>query len=199
MDVSALVYRIKEFVAQVHERAQVFSIAERDRKILLMGLCMLFIILLSLVFHSFSSGAEQLERQARQLEARLGNVEALSVAYRGFQERFKELSSKVEKDEGPLISVVEKILLSGQIDRRRFSIRDVNSPALESDDFFEEQSVDVELKKIPLNDLVGVLYKIQTKSSFLKVSNLSISTRFDKSDAMNVRLRVSTYRIKQVS
>jgi hypothetical protein len=50
-----------------------------------------------------------------------------------------------------------------------------------------------------LKDLVDVLYKIQNAPSFLKVSNLNLSTKFDKSDSMTVKLRVSTFRFKEVT
>ena len=84
------------------------------------------------------------------------------------------------------------------LDRKNFSIRDVNSRSNSDDDFYEQKSVDVELDKISLDNLVDILYKLQNKPS-LKVSNLNISTKFDKADSMKVKLRVSTYEFKEVS
>jgi type II secretory pathway component PulM len=95
-------------------------------------------------------------------------------------------------------SVVEKILLNEKLDRTNFSIRDVNSRTNSNEDFYEEKSVDVELNKISLSNLVDILYKLQNKP-LLKVSNVSISTKLGKSDSINVKLRVSTYEFKQVS
>ncbi len=82
---------------------------------------------------------------------------------------------------------------------RTFSIRDVNLRTSDSEDFYEERSIDVELKNISLKDLVDVLYKIQNAPSFLKVSNLNLSTKFDRSDSLTVKLRVSTFRFKEVT
>ncbi len=109
-----------------------------------------------------------------------------------------ELSSKTKKENEALISVVEKILLNEKLDRTNFSIRDVNSRTNSNEDFYEEKSVDVELNRISLSNLVDILYKLQNKPS-LKVSNVNISTKLGKSDSMNVKLRVSTYEFKQVS
>ncbi|MGB3365575.1 MAG: hypothetical protein WBB48_12445, partial [Thermodesulfobacteriota bacterium] len=114
-----------------------------------------------------------------------------------------ELSSKIKKENEALISVVEKILLNKELDRKNFVIRDVNSRSNSrsdsADDFYEEKSVDIELNKISLDTLVDILYKLQNKPS-LKVSNLNISTKSNKSgSSMKVKLRVSTYEFKQVS
>jgi hypothetical protein len=81
---------------------------------------------------------------------------------------------------------------------QNFSIKDVNLKTSESEDFFEEKSIDVELKDLSLKDLVDILYKLQNTPSFLKVSNLNISTKFNKSDSMTVKLRVSTFEFREL-
>ena len=88
--------------------------------------------------------------------------------------------------------------MNEELDRKNFSIRDVNSRSNSDEDFYEEKSVDVELNELSLNALVDILYKLQNKPS-LKVLNLNISTKSNKSDSMKVKLRVSTYEFKQVS
>ena len=118
--------------------------------------------------------------------------------YEGSVEKITELSSKIKKENEPLISVVEQILLDENIDRKNFSIKDVNLRTVKSEDFFEEKSIDVELKDLSLKDLIDILYKLQNTPSFLKVSNLNISTKFNKSDSMTVKLRVSTYEFREL-
>src|SRR3990172_7182045 len=142
------------------------------------GLCLLIAYI---VFHTFWSGTERLEKQVRQLETELGRIENLRSEYEGSMEKITELSSKIKKENEPLISVVEQILLDENIDRKNFSIKDVNLKTSESEDFFEEKSIDVELKDL-----------------LLKVSNLNISTKFNKSDSMTVKLRVSTFEFREL-
>ncbi len=125
-------------------------------------------------------------------------VKLLKVEYEDSKKKIAQLSSQIKKENEALISVVEKILLKENLDRKNFSIRDVNSRSNSDDDFYEEKSVDVELYKISLNTLIDILYRLQNKPS-LKVSNLNISTKFYKSNSMKVKLRVSTYEFKQVS
>jgi len=158
----------------------------------------IIVIVIYLVFHSYSSGADSLQKSSVQLEKELQEIKALKAEYEDSQTKIAELSSKIKKENEDLISVVEKILLNEELDRKNFSIRDVNSRSNSDEDFYEEKSVDVELNKLSLNALVDILYKLQNKPS-LKVSNLNISTKSDKSDSMKVKLRVSTYEFKQVS
>ena len=164
----------------------------------LIGGVTIVLVVFYLVFHSFSSGTASLEKRSVQLEKELQEVKVLRAEYESSNKKIVELSSKIKKEKEALISVVEKILLDEKLDRKNFSIRDVNSRTNSDEDFYEEKSVDIELNKISLSNLVDILFKIQNKPS-LKVSNLNISTKADKSNSMNVKLRISSYEFKQVS
>ena len=197
MDIDTIKDQLRDIADRLREKLQTLSSTERDRRVLLFGGLAVVFIVFYLVFHSYTSATERLEKRSAQLQKELKAVEMLRVEYEDSEKKILELSSKIKKENEALITVVEKILLDEKLDRKNFSIRDVNSRTNLDEDFYEEKSVDVELNKLSLADLVDILYKIQNKSS-LKVSNLNISTKFDKSESMNVKLRVSTYEFKQV-
>jgi len=198
MDIDSIRQKIQELIEKSREKFYSLISTERDRRALLLGGSAIAIIVIYLVFHSFSTGTERLEKRSVQLKKELKEVKVLRAEYENSSKKIAELSSKIEKEKEALISVVEKILLDEKLDRKYFSIRDVNSRTNFDEDFYEEKSVDVELNKISLSNLVDILYKFQNRPS-LKVTNLNISTKFGKSDSMNVKLRVSTYEFKQVS
>ncbi len=198
MNIDSIKQKILELSEKFREKYYTLIATERDKRALLMGISAITVIVLYLVFHSYSSGIDSLQKRSVQLQKQLGEVKALKAEYEGSNKKISELSSKIKKENEALISVVEKILLNEKLDRTNFSIRDVNSRSNSDEDFYEEKSVDVELSKISLNTLVDIMYKLQNKPS-LKVSNLNISTKFDKSNSMKVKLRVSTYEFKQVS
>jgi type II secretory pathway component PulM len=198
MDKDSIKQKIQELIEKAREKFDTLIATERDRRTLLLASSAIIVIVIYLVFHSYSSGADSLQKSSVQLEKQLQEVKALKAEYEDSQTKIAELSSKIKKENEDLISVVEKILLNAELDRKNFSIRDVNSRSHSDEDFYEEKSVDVELNKLSLNALVDILYKLQNKPS-LKVSNLNISTKSDKSDSMKVKLRVSTYEFKQVS
>ncbi|TDI91915.1 MAG: hypothetical protein E2O72_01105 [Candidatus Dadabacteria bacterium] len=198
MDIDSIRQKIQEFIEKSREKFYSLTSTERDRRALLLGGLAIVIIVIYLVFHSYSSGTDHLQKRSAQLEKELREVKVLKAEYEDSNKKIVELSSKIKKENEALISVVEKILLNEKLDRTNFSIRDVNSRTNSNEDFYEEKSVDVELNKISLSNLVDILYKLQNKPS-LKVSNVNISTKLGKSDSMNVKLRVSTYEFKQVS
>lgn len=198
MDIDSIRQKIQEFIEKSREKFYSLTSTERDRRALLLGGSAIVIIVIYLVFHSYSSGTDHLQKRSAQLEKELREVKVLKAEYEDSNKKIVELSSKIKKENEALISVVEKILLNEKLDRTNFSIRDVNSRTNSNEDFYEEKSVDVELNKISLSNLVVILYKLQNKPS-LKVSNVNISTKLGKSDSMNVKLRVSTYEFKQVS
>ena len=197
MDIDTIKEELRNIADRLREKLQTLSSTERDRRVLLFGGLAVVFIVFYLIIHSYTSATERLEKRSAQLYKELKEVEMLKVEYEDSKKQISELSSKIKKENEALITVVEKILLDEKLDRKNFSIRDVNSRTNSDEDFYEEKSVDVELNKLSLADLVDILYKIQNKSS-LKVSNLNISTKFDKSASMNVKLRVSTYEFKQV-
>lgn len=198
MDVDTIRQKISEVVEKARERLDTVIKTERDRRALILGGSAIVIIVIYLIFHSYSSGVSNLQKRYVQLEGELVEVKMLKAEYEDSKKKIAQLSSQIKKENEALISVVEKILLNENIDRKNFSIRDVNTRSNSEEDFYEEKSVDVELNRITLNDLVDILYKLQNRPS-LKVSNLNISTRINKSESMKVKLRVSTYEFKQVS
>ncbi len=198
MDINSLSENLKKVIREARERLARVSSTERDRRAIGIGAAGLCLLILYFVFHSFSSATGRLEKRAIQLESDLDRIENLRSEYLDSKKKIVELSSKIQEEQEPLISVVEQILLDENIERKNFSIKDVNLRTSASEDFYEEKSIDVELKNLSLKNLVDVLYKIQTAPSFLKVSNLNISTKFDRSDSMTVKLRVSTFEFKEV-
>lgn len=198
MDLQNLIEKIKSFIALGREKIETVTSTERDRRAILLLGVVLCVIILYFVIHFFSSGTERLEKRARVLESELRKVQTLSAEYEGSKKRMSELAGKIKKEDEDLISLLEKVLIAENIQRQNFSIRDVNTRGSDEEELFEEKSVDVELKRISLEDLVDILYKIQTKQSFLKVSNLNITTKLKQAGSVNVKLRVSTFEFKQV-
>lgn len=198
MKAGSLLDRVKTVIGGLRERLSRHTSSERDVRAIRVGAAGICILVLYLIFHGITSGTGRLEKQVKQLETELGRIQSLRTEYEGSRQRISELSSRIKEEREPLISVVEKILLDENIDRKNFSIKDVNLRTSDSEDFYEEKSIDVELKDLSLKDLIDILYKLQNTKSFLKVSNLDISTKFNKSDSMTVKLRVSTFEFREL-
>jgi type II secretory pathway component PulM len=199
MSVNTAVESAKKALGEIRERFIRLSSSDRDRRAVIIGGAALCFLIVYIIFHSLTSGTDHLQKQVKQLQAELVRVENLRSEYEVSKAKISDISSRLKEEHEPLISVVERILLDENIDRKNFSIRDVNLKTADTEDLYNETSIDVELKDLSLNDLVDILYKIQNNSSFLKVSNLDITTKFNKSDTMTVKLRVSTFKFKELS
>lgn len=195
MDTNAALDNLKTLVNKVRERIQRIAASERDRKAVIYAGLGAAVLILYLIFQFFSSGTGRLEKKAQALQIELKKLDSLRNEYIQSKARIEELSKSIKTGDESLISVVEKILVESRVDRGNFSIKSRTST---SGDLYEETSVDVDLKKIPLDRMVDVLYKIQTTPVFLKVSRFRPQTRFDNPDLMDVSFRVSTFKLNEV-
>lgn len=185
----------KTLLNQARERFERAMVSDRDRRAVVFGGIGFFILVLYVVFQFFYSGSARLEKRAGALQSDLKRIESLRAEYVQSKHRIEELTNTVRTGDEPLISVVEKTLVDARIDRANFSIK---SRAPSPGDLYEETSVDVDIKKVPLDRMVDILYRFQTIPTFIKVSKLRPQTRFNDPDLMDVSFRVSTFKFNQV-
>ena len=193
--------KIKDFFADIKKTLQgkvnVSEITERDRYILFGCLGIFAAVLIYLTVFSFTSAVSSLEKKVLVLENDLQRVGELKTEYNISSKQLKKLV-KVNPKQGPLISTVEKILLEENVDRKKFSIKDRNKRNKDTEEIYNEKSVDVTIKQIPLGKMIDVLYAFQSKTSYLKVKGLRVRTRFDSSNSVDLFFMVSTFEFKDV-
>ncbi|MBI4211649.1 MAG: type II secretion system protein M [Deltaproteobacteria bacterium] len=64
-------------------------------------------------------------------------------------------------------------------------------------DFIEQSSVDVRLKRVKLNELVGFLVDIENHpEKILRLENLDISPRYDNKQELDAAFTVSTFKLR---
>jgi hypothetical protein len=195
--------KIKDFFADIKKTLQgkvnISEITERDRYILFGCIGIFAAVLIYLTVFSFTSAVSSLEKKVLVLENDLQRVYELKTEYAISSKRLKKLIDGNPK-QGPLISTVEKLLLAENIDRKKFSIKDRNKRNKDTEEIYNEKSVDVTIKQIPLGKMIDVLYAFQSKSktSYLKVKGLRVRTRFDSSNSVDLFFMVSTFEFKDI-
>lgn len=172
--------------------------SERDKIVLKIGVACLFAFILFLVYQSYSSQAVKYEKQAVALEQQLVKVKALTNDYEESTKRLESLTSSIKKEDEALISVLEKILVDSNIPREDFSIKDSNTRVADTEELYDVTSVQVDIRRVPLRKIIDVIYKIQTRESFLKVSDLQMRTKFDKPELVDASFKLSTFEFKKV-
>ncbi len=198
MEISNHIERLKHFYNLIRDRIQQISASERDKRAVAISVIAISLFVIFIVFQFLSSGTERLSKKVDALNSDLKKIESLRSQLEESNRMISQLTSSFKSGDEALISVVEDILVNEQIDRGSFSIKDSNASAPGMDDLYKERSVDVEIKKIPLNKVVDFLYKVQVRPSLLKVSNLRIRTRFDNPDLIDVSFRISSFEFKKV-
>ncbi|NLH49584.1 MAG: type II secretion system protein M [Myxococcales bacterium] len=73
-------------------------------------------------------------------------------------------------------------------------IESMVSKAKPKSEFYKEESVEMRLQKIKLDELANLLYDIEYSSKVLRVRKLHIEARFDDPTLLNAVLEVSTFK-----
>lgn len=198
MEIGNHIDSLKHFYHHIRERIQQVSASKRDKRVVIISVIAISVFVIFTIFQFLSSGTERLTKKVDALNSDLEKIENLRKQLEESNGLISQLTSSFKSGDEALISVVEDILVNEQIDRGSFSIKDSNTSAPAIDDLYKEKSVDVEIRKIPLNKIVDLLYKVQVGRSLLKVSNLRIRTRFDNPDLIDVNFRISSFEFKKV-
>jgi hypothetical protein len=72
-------------------------------------------------------------------------------------------------------------------------IESMSSRPRPKNDFYVEESVEMRLQKITLEELSRLLYELETSSKVLRVRKLHIESRFDDPSLLNVTLEISMF------
>lgn len=172
--------------------------SERDKKVIILGGVFLVLFILFYIYQSYSSQVDKYEKQAVALEQQLVKVKALARDYEESTNRLESITRSIKKEDEALISVLEKILVDNRIQREDFSIKDSNTRISDTEDLYDVTSVQVDIRRVQLGKLIDVLYNIQTRESFLKVSDLKMRTKFDKPELIDASFTLSTFEFKKV-
>jgi len=180
-------------------RLENINLTDRDRKLLISIAGFFILLIIYIAIFSFGSAVSNLEKKAAKLQQDAIKVKELKAEYLNSSNTLKRLMKGSKRRSTPLISEVEKILLGENIDRKDFSIRDKQVRDQNEEEIYDERAVDVEIKNVPLNKMIDILYSVQTRPSNLKISGLRMRTRFDNSNSIDVYFRVSTFEFKEVA
>jgi len=198
MEVGNYIDSLKLLYNQIRDRIQQVSTSKRDKRVVIISVIAVSVFMFFIIFQFFTSGSVRLTKKLSALNSDLVKIENLRKQLEESKREISQLTSSFKSGDEALISVVEDILVNEQIDRGSFSIKDSNASAPAIEDLYDEKSVDVEIRKVPLNTVVDLLYKVQIRPSLLKVSNLRMRTRFDNPDLIDVNFRISSFEFKKV-
>ena len=197
MDFNKIKEKIRYIIQFLSEKLDESLKSERERRAIFIGVGAIIALILFVSFNTFFQDSNKYQKQTHALEAELKRVKSLREEYGLLKGRLRELTKAVKKENEALISVVEKVLIDNDIERTSFSIKDSKIVLPDSEDLYDDSTVAVNVRKVPFNRVIDILYSIQNRDSFLKVSNLRLKTKFDKPELVDVSFKLSTFEFRQ--
>lgn len=168
------------------------NLSPRDRNALLIGLAAVFIAVFYLgIVSPYQSAITRLDSQIASRQRQLQEVQVLRQKYLSLQGELAQAERRGASNRNfSLFSFVEN--LTGQIASRENLVYMRPQPVAVKDEF-KEESVEIKLEKIALDQLVRILYQIDTADAFLQVKNLRLKIRFDNKAQFDAVLTISAY------
>jgi general secretion pathway protein M len=140
----------------------------------------------------YRGALRRLDARIATRQRQLGEIAALQQRYQQLQRRVGEAEQRLAKAEAfSLFAYVEG--LAGQMISRENLVSMRPQPATVREDLREE-TVEVRLEKVRLDQLVRLLHAIDSNEALLAVKSLKIKTRFDNRAQLDAVLTIASYR-----
>ncbi|HKK01515.1 MAG TPA: type II secretion system protein GspM [Desulfuromonadales bacterium] len=168
------------------------QLSQRDRVALIVGGAVVLIVLI--IFGGilpFQDALSRLDTKIAARERQLRQVETLRSQFLAVQRQLRDADRRLDASRSfSLFSFIEGI--TSQVASKENLVYMRPQPA-SSQDGYQENSVEIKLEKIRLDQLVRLLYDIQNADAYLQVKNMRVKTRFDDRTLLDVVLTVSAY------
>ena len=165
----------------------------RSRVILLSTLLILYILIIpALIWERASS------RELSQLKTRFTEFSILSAEYRSLKEQVGSIEQKrfLTKTSG-IAKVLDDAFLSLGVKGKMKSIKGIVSREIKGQ--INEETAEVQMEKVTMNELVNILYKLENTPLLLSIQKVALKKSFDKPDLLDVTMTVSLFTSPSVS
>jgi len=168
------------------------QLSHREQLAVAVGsLAVLATILYLGVVTPYRDALERLDGKIAARQRQIGEVESLRQDFQALQQRQTEAETRLNKgDASSLFPFVEGLI--GQVASRENLVSMRPQPPASRGDLTEE-SVEVRLEKIRLDQVVRFLYAVDTADALMQVKNLRLKTRFDNRTLFDATLTVSAF------
>lgn len=169
------------------------QLSQRERIILIAGaLIVVLLIVLFGIVAPYRAAMERLDKKIASRQRQLVEVRQLGTQYRQLQEQLAASERRLASGgDFSLLSFVEatSIRLAG-----RDSLVSMRPQPAATVEGFREETVEVKLEKVRLNQLVQLLYAAETAPAPMLVKTLRVKTRFDDRALLDVVVTFASYR-----
>ncbi|MCX7913029.1 MAG: hypothetical protein N2511_00435 [Thermodesulfovibrionales bacterium] len=120
----------------------------------------------------------------------------LNTEYKTLREKVSFLESKISNPQaGGITNVINEIASPLGIKNKVKSIKNVTNRQLKEG--FSEETADIVIEKITLNELINIYYKIQDMPTILSIKKTNIKKTFESPQLLDLEITLSLYQLKQ--
>jgi len=178
MKIKKIFSNIKHYLSGRMHRNQVFLLSA------LLGIYIL--IIPSLIWERASS------RELSRLKTRFTEFSVLSAEYRSLKEQVGSIEQKsfLTKTSG-IAQTLDDAFLSLGVKEKMKSIKGIGGREIR--DQLNEETAEVQMEKVDLNELVNIFYKLENAPLLLSIQKVALRKSFDKPDLLDVTMTVSLF------
>jgi len=168
-------------------------LTRRDRIALAIGVVAVGLALLCFgLVLPYRRGMAALDTRIASRQRQLAEVQALRSRCQPLQQQLSQAERRLSQNaDFALFAFVEGVA-GRYTSRENLAYMRPQPPAVQGE--FREESVEVRLEKVRLDQLVQLLYALDSADAYLKVKDLRIKTRFDDRSQLDAVLTVASYR-----
>jgi general secretion pathway protein M len=139
---------------------------------------------------------EKLALLDRKLTEQLRSMEKMQRLTANFARLEKQITATEQRlkrsKNFSILSHLEGQAKQGQVKQHIVQMKPLSG---QSTRFYKENVVEIKMEKIPLDQLVRYLYKVENSPELLRIKELRIKPRFDNKNLMDARFKVSAYEL----
>lgn len=186
-DKTSILSRVKEYIERL---------SFRERIILLFGAVFVISSILYLSLSSSPSSKPAPQSQMSQLQKSQKDFAQILKKYLAIKSLVDQIDSRLEQtpEDFDLYKKVNELIQKIGI---REKVVKMDPGESSGNDYLKEEYVDLSFQRIDLESLVEFLKRLEGQPGLVRISQLSIKRRLDRSKTLDVVMRVSAYLRKQ--
>lgn len=165
---------------------------KREKMIILISCTSIFVLIIIITFSMFISKTNKAEKRIKNYEKILSEISTVRDEYLTYRAKNESIENIIKGGDVSLLTFLEKTAKSLELNIE--SIRPQNK---NQGDIYEEERVEIIIEKVPLKDLVELLFKIESHEGLLKITTLSIKPLWNNPAYLNTTFTVSNFRLKE--
>ncbi len=172
------------------------NLGARERLFVVGGVVALLLTLLyATVIEPLMTRSSQLDRQIAKTQRDVQELHALQREYQAHKQVLDDINAKLRRQKNfAIFSHVEKLAGDTGIRSKILYMKPTVSTPI---DAYEEESVEIKMEGVTLEQLIRYLYQVENSPQFLKIKRLYIKPRLDNRQLLTATFRVSTFTPKK--